>query len=285
MTTKTRNTILGIILVGIAALSWSTAGLFTRIVTTDIPTTLFWRSVFGGVAVLVIYAVMQRPKTMISLTRFTRGEVVLALVSGTAMCFFISAFFYTSIANVSFVYGTSPFVTVLLAWVLLKDRPGVVTLLAVVMSGLGVAILARGGQDFRDVIGLLLAGGMTLLMASIAVLAKYFPRTDAGKAAYLSAVVAALLMAPFVTSFALDGHNMVWLALYGLVNIGLGFGIYLMGVARVTPATAALVGLLEVPLAPIWATWLFDEKMTLSIIIGGILITIAAVIHIRATTR
>ena len=124
MASTPKNSIMGIILVSIAALSWSTAGLFTRIVTTDIPSTLFWRSVFGGLAVLVIYAVMQRPKTMISLTRFTRGEVVLALVSGTAMCFFISAFFYTSIANVSFVYGTSPLVTVLLAWVLLRDRPG-----------------------------------------------------------------------------------------------------------------------------------------------------------------
>jgi hypothetical protein len=66
---------------------------------------------------------------------------------------------------------------------------------------------------------------MTLLMALIAVLAKYFPNTDSGKANYLSAIIAAVFMAPFVTSFALDGHNMIWLALYGLVNVGLGFGI------------------------------------------------------------
>ena len=76
---------------------------------------------------------------------------------------------------------------------------------------------------------------MTLLMASIAVLAKYFPDTDAGKAAYLSAVIAALAMLPFVSVFMLDGHNLFWLALYGVVNIGLGFGVYLLGVARVTP--------------------------------------------------
>jgi len=282
---SSKNVFIGIILVGIAALSWSTAGLFTRVVTTDIPTTLFWRSVFDGIAVLMIYFAMRRPKTFQSLTQFNKGEVVLALVSGVAMCLFISAFFFTSIANVSFVYGTSPLVTVILAWVLLKDKPMATTMLAVIMSGVGVAILVWGGQDFSDIIGLLLAGGMTLLMASIAVLAKYFPNTDSGKATYLSAIIAAVFMAPFVTSFALDGHNMIWLALYGLVNVGLGFGIYLMGVERVTPATAALIGLLEVPLAPIWAAWLFDEIITLSIVIGGGFIVLAAVMHIQSTAK
>ena len=270
---------------GIAALSWSTAGLFTRVVTTDIPTTLFWRSVFGGLAVVVIYAVMKRPGSYISLLRFSRGEVVLALVSGVAMCFFISAFFYTSIANVAFIYGTSPLVTVLLAWVLLRDRPAAITLLAVVMSGLGVGLLVWGGQDLKDSIGLLLAGGMTLLMASIAVLVKFYPQADAGKATYLSAGIAAVLMAPFVTSFGPDGPDLVWLALYGLITVGLGFGIYLHGAARVTPATAALVGLLEVPLAPVWAAWLFGEGLNGNMITGGVLIIIAAVLHIRTTTQ
>ena len=48
------NKYIGPLLILIAAVSWSTAGLFTRVVTTDIPTTLFWRSLFGGMCVLVI---------------------------------------------------------------------------------------------------------------------------------------------------------------------------------------------------------------------------------------
>ena len=279
------NTVIGMVFVAIAAVSWSTAGLFTRVVTTDIPTTLFWRSVFGGLAVVVIYVLHNRPKQLSVLFTFTRGEIVLAFVSGIAMCFFIAAFFFTSIANVSFVYGTSPLVTVILAWVLLKDRPPAMTLMAAGLGALGVAVLAWGGQNFNDLMGLALAGMMTLLMASIAVLAKYFPDTDAGKAAYLSAVIAALAMLPFVSGFMLDAHNLLWLALYGVVNIGLGFGVYLLGVARITPATAALIGLLEVPLAPIWANLIFDEALTLAIVIGGGLVLTAAVMHIRSTHR
>ena len=136
------NSVVGMLLVAIAALSLSTPGLFTRVVTTDIPTTLFWRSVFGGLAVVVIYVLHNRPKHQSSLLSFTRGEIVLAFVSGVAMCFFIAAFFFTSIANVSFVYGTSPLVTVMLAWILLKDKPQAMTLMAAGLGGVGVAVLA-----------------------------------------------------------------------------------------------------------------------------------------------
>lgn len=214
------------------------------------------------------------------LLKFNSGEVVLALVSGVAMCAFIAAFFHTSIANVSFIYGTSPIVTVMLAWMLLRDRPASATMIAAMASAAGVGILTWGGQRFEDFLGLGLAGVMTLLMSAIAVLVKYFPEADAGKATYLSALVAALLMAPFVETYLLDIPNLVWLALYGIVNVGLGFGIYLLGVAHVRPSTAALIGILEVPLAPVWAAILFDETLTAAALLGGSLITVAALAHL-----
>ena len=51
---------LGIALVALAALSWSTAGLFPRIVSTDVFTTLFWRSLLGGLTVLVLRLLLDR---------------------------------------------------------------------------------------------------------------------------------------------------------------------------------------------------------------------------------
>lgn len=281
MAAPPKSSIIGMVLIGVAALTWSTTGLFTRVVTTDVPTTLFWRSLFGGLGVLAVYALANRPSRLSDLVRFNKGEIVIALISGVAMCMFISAFFYTSIANVIFVYGASPLVTVMLAWLLLKDMPPAVTFAAAVLAGAGVAVLAWGGQDFSDTVGLLLAGGMTVLMASVPVLVKFYPPTDPGKTVYLSVGVAALLMAPFVADFTLDTHNLLWLAAFGVITTGLGFGLYLMGVARVTPATAALIGLLEIPLAPIWATWLFGEVVTPAIAAGGAMILVAAWMHIR----
>jgi len=273
----------GVLCVFVAALSWSTAGLFTRVVETDIPTTLLWRSALGGVSVLLIYTVMKRPQNLAELVRFKFGEVVVATLSALGMMCFISAFFYTSIANVSFVYGAMPLVTMLMAWVVLRDPITSVGIIATILSGLGVGVLVWGGQHFGDFLGLGLAFLMTFFMAAVTVASKFFPDTDAMKSAYLSGFIAALLVLPFSQSGSASSHDIVWLALYGLVNVGLGFGVYLLGVSRISALAAALIGLSEVPLAPIWAFALFDEQISFHMIAGGCFIVAASVIYILAS--
>ncbi|TRD14169.1 DMT family transporter [Palleronia caenipelagi] len=281
----TRSETYGIILVLIAALSWSTAGLFTRVVNTDIPTTLLWRSVFGGFVVMAIYYFLQEKKSIAGLFRFSKGEIVIAVVSAIAMSCFISAFFYTTIANVSFIYGAVPLVTMLLAWALLKDYPSKTGVFASLISASGIFILAWGGQDFSDYVGLLLAFLMTFFMASITVLAKYFPSANASKCAYLSAFIAAIFVFPFSEGVSVAAVDMTWLAVYGVINVGLGFGVYLLGVSRVSALAAALVGLSEIPLAPIWAFALFGEAITGATILGGIMILSASIIYIMRSSN
>ncbi len=276
----------GYLLVFIAALSWSTAGLFTRVLSTDIPTTLLWRSLFGGVIVMAAYHFMQERRSFASLFRFSKGDVVVASVAAIAMGFFISAFFYTSIANVSFVYGTVPLVTMLLAWIILGDTPTPIGIFASLFSAMGIFVLAWGGQDFSDFLGMGLAFIMTFLMACITVLAKYFPNTNAAKCSYLSAFLMVIFVFPFSRGAFVSTHDLIWLAIYGAVNLGLGAAVYLAGVSRISAMAAALIGLIEIPLAPIWAFLLFGELITLNTMIGGALIILASVIYIvRSNTN
>ena len=274
----------GVLCVFAAALAWSTAGLFTRVVSTDIPTTLLWRSMFGGGSVLLIYILMNKPQSFRELLQFKFGEFVVALLSAMGMMCFISAFFFTSIANVSFVYGAMPLVTMLIAWLALNDPLTATGLISTILSGLGVAVLVWGGQNFGDLLGIGLALFMTFFMAAVTVAAKFFPNADAMKSAYLSGFIAAILVLPFSQSMSASSHDLVWLALYGLVNVGLGFGVYLLGVSRVPALAAALIGLSEIPLAPIWAFLLFDEQITIPMIAGGSSVLIASMIYILAST-
>lgn len=274
----------GVLFVFAAALAWSTAGLFTRVVSTDIPTTLLWRSMFGGGSVALIYILVKKPRSFRELFQFKLGEFVIALLSALGMMCFISAFFFTSIANVSFVYGAMPLVTMLIAWLALNDPLTATGLISTVLSGSGVAVLVWGGQNFGDLIGIGLAFLMTFFMAAVTVAAKFFPDADAMKSAYLSGFIAAFLVLPFSQSMSASSQDLVWLALYGLVNVGLGFGVYLLGVSRVPALAAALIGLSEIPLAPIWAFLLFDERITIPMIAGGSSVLIASVIYILAST-
>ena len=45
---------LGLIFVTASAIAWSTAGLFTRIISLDVGTMLVWRGVFGALGILAV---------------------------------------------------------------------------------------------------------------------------------------------------------------------------------------------------------------------------------------
>ncbi len=277
--------LIGPLLILIAALSWSTAGLFTRLVTTDIPTTLFWRSLIGGVCVLIIYQLIHKKPSLKALFTFSFGEFCIAALSTAGMICFISAFFFTTIANVSFVYGTMPLVTYFLALLFLKEKISAFSIACCIASTLGMIMITFGNATLDDYCGIALALGMTFFMAALTVATKFFPQSDVTKATYLSAFLGALVVFPFSTHAILIISDYVWLGLYGLVNVGLGFGIYLLGVKRVSALSAALISLIEIPLAPIWAWLLFREQTNQIVIMGGTLITATAIVYIIGTHK
>ena len=163
---------------------------------------------------------------------------------------------------------------------MILGRANVVSLGCCVLSATGVVIMTFGNSLPSDILGIGLGFGMTLFMASLTVATKFFPDTDSSKVTYLSAFLGALVTAPFATFGSLIFIDMLWLALYGIVNVGVGFGVYLLGVNRVSALVAALVGLIEVPLAPIWAWLLFEERLNLLILLGGSVILTTAVVYI-----
>lgn len=277
--------IAGPLLVLIAAVAWSTAGLFTRVVSTDIPTTLFWRSLSGGLCVYAVYCLWERGQSLADSLHFSLGEAVTAVLSTCGMICFIAAFFYTKIANVSFVYGAMPLITCVLAYFVTGTAITRLGLGASLLSAVGVFFMIWGASDLSDYAGLFLAFGMTLFMAALTVSAKYFPGCNMIKTNYLSAFLGALAMLPFATFYEVIPQDYLWLSLYGIVNVGLGFGLYLIGVSRTAALTAALISLSEVPLAPIWAWLLFDEHVSAETVFGGALIVAAAAAYITLDKR
>ncbi|MGI9311718.1 MAG: DMT family transporter [bacterium] len=289
-----RNQKLGVALVLIAAFAWSTAGLFTRVVTTDIPTTLFWRSLLGGFCVLAIHLFMQHSlrKTAASdaprneqswfreMLHFSRGEIVIGVLGTCGMICFIASFFHTTIANVSFVYGTMPLVTFILALIALKEKASWRSFGACALCALGVAVMWSGAQKFDDHLGLLLAFAMTFFMASLTIAARYFPAANAVKATYFSGFLGALATLPFSSFVGTLPMDYFWLILYGVINLGLGFGVYLLGVQRIAATTAALVGIVEIPIAPAWAWLLFREDPGVHALLGGAIILLATTVYL-----
>jgi drug/metabolite transporter (DMT)-like permease len=271
---------LGVLLLLLAALSWSTAGLFPRLVSTDMATTLFWRSFLGGLTVLMLSLLLDRRPQRGVFWRLSGFEWGFSLLTAVAMISFVSAFYFASVADVTFIYGAFPIITVVLSAWLLKTGIARVDVLCAIGVALGVVLIFQGQTSLHNALGSLLSFVAVVMFALETVGAKRFPQVDMVKITYSGAFMAALMLLPFAHFSGTSGQDLAWLWLYGFLNIGVGFGCFLLGVRRVQTVLASLICMVEIPLAPLWAFVLFGETVTRDSLIGGAVIVVAVLANL-----
>jgi drug/metabolite transporter (DMT)-like permease len=93
----------------------------------------------------------------------------------------------------------------------------------------------------------------------------------------LSGVIAAAASLPFAHPATLTAEQLPWLLALGPGQLAAGLLLYMAALRRIPAARAALLGLLELVLGPIWV-WLVDGERpgTLTLIGGAVVIGSAA---------
>ncbi len=276
---------LGVLLLVLAAVAWSTAGLFPRMVSTDIPTTLFWRSLLGGLSVLVMQAMLNRQSSLRDMADLTAPEWGMSVITAMAMITFIAAFFFASVADVVFIYGAFPVMTLLLSALLLHTGVRRTDLVSSLVVALGVVVIFWGQPSMRSVFGTLLSFAATVLFSFMTIGIKRFPQARMLRVTYMGAFISALAVAPFVQFSGTSTGDIAWLWLYGVTNIGVGFGLFLLGVRRVKAVLASLICMVEIPMAPLWAYLVMDEQIARQSLVGGVVILLAVIANLVWTSR
>jgi len=283
-----RNSAVGIVLVLTSAVAWSTAGFFARMVPVDIWVVLSWRSAFGALSIGGLAFIERRRFAFDWRRAFVPAGVTMMILNGVGMAGFVFALQNTTIANVTVIYATLPFLTALFAWLWFRERVQGRTLIGSLIAGAGVAItvggtITIGGSGHLR--GDLVALGFTADFALMTVLMRRHREAamleSVAISGFLMALIALCLSDPFTVSLPQIG----WLAAFGIVTQGGGLGLYTMGARRLPAAQAALLSASEVPMAPLWVWVCFAEVPARETFIGGGLVLAAILWNIGAELR
>src|SRR5512133_1617583 len=94
---------LGIALVVAAAIAWSTAPFFTRLLPYDSWTILFWRGLFAGGMIMVLMVLLQGRASLRDLVSIDINGWLVASFSTLAMIAFIPSLQLTDVSNVAII--------------------------------------------------------------------------------------------------------------------------------------------------------------------------------------
>lgn len=276
----------GIALVVAAAVAWSTAPFFTRLLAFDSWTILFWRGLFGGGVIAVILVLMQGRAGLRDLAGMGKSGWLVASLSTLGMVCFIPALQLTSVSNVAVIIATGPFVAAAMAWIWLREAVPLRTLLASLAALCGVVIIVGDISASSDILGIGLACLMTFAIAAMTVAVRQHRNTPMVAAAALSNLLGSLVSIPFAHGIAsVTAADLLILALFGFFQVGLGLSLFVLGSRLLPSGQATLIATLETPLMPLWVWLAFQEVPGLRALAGGALVMAAVIADIVGDIR
>ena len=246
----------GRLLILLAAVMWSTSGFFAKaplfadwpLETGGMPVRgpllAFWRAVFAS---LVLLPFVRRP-------RWNWKLVPMVLAYAAMNYTFLTAMTLTTEANAIWLQHTAPLYVFLVGVTLFGERvhPRDGWLVACCLLGVGVilAFEIRGQSTAGIVYGLL--GGVTY--AAIVLSLRHLRGEDGAWLVFLNNAVTAILFLPFVLRNSLwpTLPQSMYLAGFGMLQMGLPYLLFARGLQRVTGHEASGIVLLEPLLVPLW---------------------------------
>ena len=276
----------GIVLIVAAAVAWSTAPFFTRLLSLDSWTILFWRGLFGGAAIAAVLVLTQGRAGLRDLAGMGRSGWLVASLSTLGMVCFIPALQLTSVSNVAVIIATGPIVAAAMAWIWLREALPLRTLLASLAALCGVVIIIGDISASSDILGIGLACLMTLAIAAMTVAVRQHRDTPMVAAAALSNLLGSLVSMPFAHGIAsVTATDLLILALFGFFQVGLGLSLFVLGSRLLPSGQATLIATLETPLMPLWVWLALQEVPGLRALAGGALVMAAVIADIVGDIR
>jgi drug/metabolite transporter (DMT)-like permease len=275
---------LGVICAIGAATIFSTGGILVRHI--DLPAwdVSFWRAVLL-VATILPLLVWQRRKVWIDIRNAGSALLASALTMAGSMVAFILSLAHAPVANVLIMFGATPFITALLARLFLGEPLHQHTLVTMAIASLGLMISVASSLKAGAALGMAVAGIVVLCMSSNYVVVRHRRDVGMAPALLLAGVIAALVALPFADPGTVEARHVSWLLALGPGQLAGGLLLYMASLKRIPAGRAALLGLLELVLGPIWVWAIDGEKPGDLTLLGGVIVIGSAATNVWLDSR
>lgn len=255
----------------------STAGLIFRSLNEiDIFEILFFRGAALVLAMLVVVNIFYRQRVFETIRNVGKPGVLGAMFFTGAQTFYVFAFSNTTVANTTFTIALAPFITALLAFIILKEKVSKATCFAMILAGLGIGVIIAGDVSADGKLGILFALLTACCFSCFAVTLRQNKHIEMLPVLLLTGSFSMLIGLFFGKWNMIPSlHDITLCFVWGGLLQGVGQSLLVLSTRVLRAAEIPLIMLLEFTLGPIWVWVLFGEQITFMAVIGGTLIFLA----------
>src|SRR3954454_8245201 len=179
----------GAILVLAAAFCWSSGGLIARNIDADIWTQMAGRGFFGAITLLLFLLVRDGRNTVALFRALGVPGIAVAICFASASLSFVVALKHATVALILVIQSTAPFIAAIIAWVWMREPPGWVRSLAMLIALFGVWQMVSGGESGGDALGIGLSCVIAVAIGLATVMVRRYQATRMTPAMCLAATI------------------------------------------------------------------------------------------------
>ena len=249
----------------LAAVLWSLAGIFIKFLALPPLTIVFYRSLFAS----LFFAFFVRK----SIAAPKGALLVSALAYTAAISAFVSANKITTAANAIALQYTAPMFVFVIVHFLFGEKITGVSWISLVLGMLGIAVICAGSAGQPDAAGVMIALLSGLLFSIYMISLRFLKEFNPGTLTFLNNVVCCLILLPLVGSALSLSLKEGWIvAVMGVVQLGIPYWLFSKGLEQISVQEASLIVLIEPVLNPIWVALIVGELPSGATLIGGVFI-------------
>ena len=252
-----------------ASILWSFGGLLIKLIPWGAMSIIGLRAALAA-GVFAVY----RKSVRVTLTP---GNITAALCLSATTVLFVFANKLTTAAAAILLQFSAPIFILLIQFTLYKTKPKLSEAAAVSVTLLGMALFFFEQLEPGGSLGNILAIASGLSFAGVFVCNRR-PDVDPAQSLFLGFIINMVIGLPFVP-FEVNADLMAWSAavFLGIVQVGLAYVFFSVGITRTPALLACLITALEPVLNPVWVTIATGETPGPFAMAGGAIIVLAVV--------
>jgi drug/metabolite transporter (DMT)-like permease len=197
-----------------------------------------------------------------------------SVMIGFGPVFYLLGMTNTTVANTLFIIATVPFITSVLAWLLLGERVRTGTWLAMSVALFGILMMVGEGIALGAVFGNAMAFSCALVFSIFAVITRRERSIDMLPTLVVGAVLtgAISLVASWPELYLGSSDVLLCFIWGGIVSGLLGNWLFIKAIRHLAAAEITLLMMTEFVLGPLWVLFFIGEVPGRFTILGGILV-------------
>ena len=266
----------GLLAVFIAAVLWSSGGLFIKLISLDAMQLSFFRAGIAAITFALIFR-----KRILLINKFT---LINSIFYSLVLISFVIATKTTTAANAIFLQATAPIYVLIFEPLINKTKYEKSNIITVAVCFIGMLFFFIGELEPGHLEGNLVALFSGIMFAAFFLGMKKNDIKHQQSSIFFGNVLVTIISIPFILSLDTISLDDLWMLGYlGVFQIAIAYAFFASGLKRVFAVEASIISMIEPVLNPVWVFFGYGEVPSFWAIIGGIIIISAILVKTLVT--